>query len=390
MVARIILNAGILKKEVNIMMENAETLYQKNDLYCIEIINDNNKILYKSDNIDEIIAIEQYFEKIWITKRVKNEKLSDKYLCIIESIRVYNKDFLNNIEWQKKDQIFYDLQDGYWCEKNNRKYLKRNSTESFIYWDEKMKNIQYLRFNDEIENVFISQLIKDSIGVHKIKSGKLLLHSSAVRYKNKVFLFPANKGAGKSTLMMYFMNEGAEYLGNDSDWIVVDENNLRIEKNPHCIRLGKETVQFNDKISTVFNNEDFIEAGKMYKSSILSNEKYQIIPSALTKIYGENAIASDNYKIDYVIFPQLKLGSDNVEMMQMDNEMIQERLKQCFAENDHRECWLPQFNYEEIKQKTLNNMDEILKRINSTQCFSLNYCDNIDKTIGCIVDFLKI
>lgn len=371
------------------MMEYPEMLCQNQYFYSIEVVVDDKKVLYKSDDEDEIIAIEQYFDKIWTTKRVESKNISDTYLCTIESRRLYNKDILNNIDWQKKEKIFYDLQDGYWCEKDNRKYLKRNSTESLIYWDEEMKNIQYLRFNDDIENVFISQLIKDSIGVHKIKAGKLLLHSAAVRYKDKVFLFPANKGAGKSTLMMYFMNAGAEYLGNDSDWIVVDENNLRIEKNPHCIRLGKETVQYNDKINSVFNDENFIEIAKMYKSSITSTDKYQIVPSALTKIYGENAIASDNFKIDYVIFPQLNLGTDNVEMMQMDNEIVQTTLKQCFAENDHRECWLPQYNYDEIKQKTITNMNEILKRINSTQCFSLNYCDNIEKTIKCVDDFLK-
>lgn len=84
------------------------------------------------------------------------------------------------------------------------------------------------------------------------------------------------------------------------------------------------------------------------------------------------------------------LGSNNVEMKKMDNEIIEDTLKQCFAENDHRECWLPQYNFDEIKQKTLINMEEILKRINSTQCFSLNYCDNIEKTINYIDDFLKI
>ena len=74
---------------------------------------------------------------------------------------------------------------------------------------------------------FLLIIVEYCIGLVLSVKGSCLCHASAVQYKNQIFLFPAWRHAGKTNLMLYFVNNlGAKYIADD--WIILTSSGKMI------------------------------------------------------------------------------------------------------------------------------------------------------------------
>jgi hypothetical protein len=75
-------------------------------------------------------------------------------------------------------------------------------------------------FNKHFFVVIMEYLIHHLI----LESGHYFCHASAFIYEGKVILCPAWRHVGKTNILLAFMNEGAQYLGDD--WVIVNQEGL--------------------------------------------------------------------------------------------------------------------------------------------------------------------
>lgn len=203
----------------------------------IEIDDTYNKILFSSDNPREVLAVQQYFSSIWATEIVdQNEAANLAYLSRIKSIRIADYgDIISRLNLRFREKLFYDFSSGYIFEDSAYYILSKAPYNWLTIFDKARKEILFLRSDDRIHNIHLSQMIKEPLALWKKLKGKLLLHAAAGVIGEQSVLFPAQKGAGKSTLIMGLLNRGENYLGNDSIFLSCLQNNLYLEKNPHCL-----------------------------------------------------------------------------------------------------------------------------------------------------------
>ncbi|WP_195543637.1 hypothetical protein [Massiliimalia timonensis] len=345
--------------------------------YQIKISNTENSVLFLTDNKKEIEAMIQYFQDIWI---IEKPKQTDTYLTKIKSKGINQEEYtkiIENLSFEYCTKLFYDMSSGYKYEDDNFYMVSKDLKLWLTIYNKINHNILFLRINKEIYNVHLSQMIKDPINAKSLLSGQLLLHSSAVSLFGKIILFPAQKAAGKSTLLMSLLNYSGNYLGNDSNFISVEDSSIICKKNPHCIRLGKETVQYNAILKEFFSNIDNQNIAKMLYANIIMNGKIQFVPSALAKIYSRNCIEKDGKKVSFIIFPTLDLTIDKNEIVQISSEEAKSKLEECIEDADHRICWLPFFEEKTLYEAVRQISNEIFKKIPIS--YKLKYSGDVNE-----------
>ena len=91
-----------------------------------------------------------------------------------------------------------------------------------------------------IEPVFYFKLLKDDF---------VLIHASAVQYENTGIIFPAWTHAGKTVLLIQFLQRGADFLADD--WVFVSASG-KIHAYPRPIWISAESrvLSFNNFLRT--------------------------------------------------------------------------------------------------------------------------------------------
>ncbi len=76
------------------------------------------------------------------------------------------------------------------------------------------------------------------------KKNMFLLHSSSALVNGKCILFAGNSGAGKTTMEMTMVKNGATYISNDLTFIYVENNRVKVLGIPQKITMTKETYDY--------------------------------------------------------------------------------------------------------------------------------------------------
>lgn len=342
--------------------------------YMISINDGVNSVLFASDNQKEIMAVKQYFEPIWRCEY--GARYSSLYVCEIRSMYLedYSKLF-SLIPFKYVKNIFYDLQDGYMYENEEYYVCSRVDKNGITIFRKLDKKILFLRSDAKVQNVHISQLIKEPLNCEQKIKGHVLLHCSACVFQNQAYVFPAQKSAGKSTLLMGMLACNSDYLANDSLFAFVKEGKIFLRKNPHAIRLGKETIENNYFLKSFFDKPTNCKMSKMLYSNIILNGKVQFVPEAIEKIFVNSKIYQDEIELKYIVFPDMKIETIGEVIKQISTKDAKNRLNDNLKNNDHRICWLPFYNEKQLIEAELKGGAEILEVL-SGENFLLQYSGN--------------
>ena len=105
--------------------------------------------------------------------------------------------------------------------------------------------------------------------------GILTLHGSVVRYKGIGIAILGDSGAGKSSLTMGFINDGASFVSDDLIGVYNEDGNAVIYQGLNCQKLGNRLINRYDV-------ESLIKCQVKYPGMML--EKYLIDQSSILKL----------------------------------------------------------------------------------------------------------
>lgn len=347
----------LLRGDRDMLFEREVTNLGRN---MIEVSDGENSVVFITDNKREIDAIRQYFVPIW---DCKSEINIEESICTINSHYICNyNEVCAEIPFRYKKNIFYDLQGGYIFENERYYVVMREHKKAITIYDKSSKNIIFLRGDNEIQNIHLSQLIKEPLNLIKKANGYVQLHCSVCEYNGSIIVFPAQKGAGKTTLLMGMLGKGCQYLGNDSLFVKAIDGKIRTKINPHAIRLGIDTVENNFYLKRKLQDRSKQIKYRMIYNDLIINNKIQIVPSSLKDIFSEKWIGSDG-EIRCIVFPHMLLSLFEYSIVPIEKEMAIMKLSECIKNADHRICWLPFFqqkDLEEIERESVLKICEAL------------------------------
>lgn len=334
-----------------------------------------NTVKFVTDNQNEYFAVEQYFNTIWDIWESKDFLGSELLLTRIISLKLEHYDeTVSMFHFRPQNDLFYDRTSGFLYNDDLFYVVAKNPSDSITIFDKRRREVYFLRSSDKVDTIHLSQLIKDPINSQRLMQNTILLHSSSCVFEGKSFLFPAQKGAGKSTIVTSLLSYGGKYIGNDSSFVFVKGKRLFLSKNPHCLRLGLETVEHNDNLKEYLANTANISQSKMLYAELVINGKVQIVPSALKHIFGESSIAKDMCPLDYIVFPKLSVDKQYNTIRPLSREEGIEKLAGCIKDSDHKVNWLPFNEIGDLEQATNQAFHEICENLPS--CYAIEYNGN--------------
>ena len=154
--------------------------------------------------------------------------------------------------------------------------------------------------------------------------GKVFMHAAACEYKDNGFLILGNKAAGKTSLLNYFLNEGANYIANDRAFTKDSDAQIMIEGFPIPMRISYETVE---KLNCKF------EDVKYFRRQSENSDKLLITPFELSKIYQIRTVYSS--PLNMVLVPEIVLQSDKLSIEPIgDDEYKNILIRNCYTPFD--------------------------------------------------------
>ena len=352
----------------------------------IQISDGENSVTFITDNDQEVDAVIQYFTPIWSCKFETNTK---ENVCFINSryISDFNK-ICKEIPFQYKKNIFYDLQGGYFFEDEYYYIVMREYKNAITIYDKRSRNITFLRNSNIVHNIHLSQLIKEPLNIIKKMDGYIQLHCSACEYNNTIILFPAQNGAGKTTLLMGMLECGGRYLGNDSLFVKAIDGVIKTKINPHAIRLGIETVEYNSTLRRKLQEKRNQINYRMINSDLYINNKIQIVPQSLSDIFSENWLGDDG-NINCIVFPHLEISSLYYSIKSILPEEAISKLYECIENADHRICWLPFYDEENLKNIERKSVLDLFETLPNNMMYNLVYGGDGKKASNLIIEKIR-
>ena len=117
-----------------------------------------------------------------------------------------------------------------------------------------------------------------SVVIHKIlfKFGRFYVHSSAVKYRNKVSVFIGGKSAGKSTVSSWLGRMGGQVIADDHAFLQEDKGKFFISGSGVIAKVSEKTEKY------VFNNKLKIKPRRyagILKKSFLVKDFFKFSPN---------------------------------------------------------------------------------------------------------------
>jgi len=162
-------------------------------------------------------------------------------------------------------------------------------------------------FNNEYENIedlfnFIHSIICKIVVNHSNAQGKIALHASSLLINERLVMFAGVKGSGKTTALLYFLKNGATYVGDEI--AVIDSAGVYPFLLP--IRVKNKTVDY------LFRNFQYTYDFLELPNGIGNKRKY------LSENNGFNTRKIDEpLNCDYIFF--LNRGYLSQDLVQLSN-----------------------------------------------------------------------
>jgi hypothetical protein len=189
------------------------------------------------------------------------------------------------------------------------------------FWFDPNKNIARLDFNDfdndtlvlfcskDFSENFLYFLIIYILSFKLVQFGGHFIHSSVIEYKGKTIMFPAWRHAGKTNLMLKFVDQGAKIIADDNVFIFKDGQILPYIKKTHLLYYNLRNFPYLlDLIDlNTLNLFNFLDNHKhsnssdaFHKSLINSEIRSQIRARIPNDVFLTNDTSYKMRKVDYV------------------------------------------------------------------------------------------
>lgn len=352
------------------------------DTYGFNNIN----VLFCTDSLDEINEMKKYFYPFWIP--FKDNNTYWKTISKRISINDLEYDELINLNYEYEDRVMYDYRAAYKYQ-DDEKYILSLDFSWFVVFLKKEKITILYRLTDEIHSILISQIIKDPIMAKLKMEGFVVLHCSACEFNNKGIIMPANKRGGKSTLLMYFLEMGAKYIGNDSALCRVRDDKVEIYSYPHMIRFGYEAcMNFDATKKFLIDEKNISKVNHPYfmanRSAMVLN-KIQLTTKGVLDLF--NVYYSEKCDLDSIIYPAIDISLNKPDIKKFSADDTHRIFRESTFNRDQRLQWLPYFNSNTLDLRERESFEKILKYIDRS--YLLTYGEyktaspqNILKRIG--------
>lgn len=206
-----------------------------------------------------------------------------------------------------------------------RKMHKSQNSDVYIYdikcfqiWNDEQNNFILIKENNEKYYVIFKENLNGAIYLVRIirelyyelmeKNNNLMLHAAAFEWNNKGILVCGSKCSGKTTTLIRFLDDKANFISNDRVFLKKEnKENYFLSYFPLPIRIGLGTM-INSKLSNFTDNNEFYR--KQNIDTVSKEElikfgcpvKYEVTPHELTKFYDCRFL--ETTVLDYIIFPK--------------------------------------------------------------------------------------
>lgn len=310
-------------------------------------------VSFYSTNGKEIDAIKTCFGYFWDIGEPPNvvEKwsvVSHKVSSVQEIIDIY--DLTRSAGLFKSEAVKKAIID------NNHYYLhKIQNVACVTCFDLGDRTTHFYHENEVTEYGYIRNLVREAITARYIFSGHLLMHASACSINGAGIMMPGLKGAGKSTLLSHLLEGGASYIGNDAVLCKVEGNSVILTSYPQCVRLSRQTILSNKRMSRYINsNADQHE---------FINGKVEFLPGLFDSMHAMHKLSFIT-TLKLIIIPSIDLARDDYSLEIGDNDVDLLLLRDSMFHRYHSYVWSPFFealNDPEAGMRMAEIVDDIFK-----------------------------
>ena len=200
---------------------------------------------------------------------------------------------------------------------------------------------------------YIRNLVREPIVAQYQELRYVTLHASACSINDKGILMPGPKGAGKSTLMIHLLENGANFIGNDGVLCKRENNSIVLTAIPQSVRLTKETIRNSRILSDYFGDKvhcDFI------------NDKIEFLPYLYDRIFAKHHLSFIS-KLELIIIPLIDLSRTDYTIEIIENDMNLELLQESLFGKYHNYIWSPFFHKQNDPLVDTYNFSIVFKSI---------------------------
>ena len=169
-----------------------------------------------------------------------------------------------DIEGNGKDDV------GYYYERGDEKWVRYREVCDFWIRPQEQKMECYYRTQENLELAEI-YLLSDCISAYLRSLKQYVFHAAAVRLENRNFVFSAEKGGGKSTMLASLCNRGGNVISDDLVPISITEQGVMLRSSFPTVKLN--SGQFPLATEWICDARPVLK-GSLKKSCTLKLERY--------------------------------------------------------------------------------------------------------------------
>lgn len=252
----------------------------------------------------------------------------NEFSSIHPTVRLFSTSEIENKEDYERVNLYASSLYGY-VKENKHVILTKNPLTLTLL---NGKQIDMINLEPTIDFNHLHHLIRYPLRNQLEDKGCNIIHGSSISFDGqKGAIFLGQKGAGKTTVMAELLSSGAYMIGNDSIFVVKDNEELVVKSWPQIIRIGKGTIDNNIHLREKINDVEH---------SYAADEKIEIYSEGMNYIFDrklvlEKAIITTFFNVRFI---KDYNGIDVTPILneKQINQIISERIL-----NDRQEIWMP-------------------------------------------------
>ncbi len=207
---------------------------------------------------------------------------------------------------------------------NNELIVSDDNFKVFYLIDKEHGKIQILTTkNNYRARIALMRVIRELTMNYYMVSQGIFIHGSAFEIDGKAMIIVGNKGAGKTTLMLYnLLNKRTKYLSNDRLFILEESNNYLVKGMPTIASILPSSLEmlptFKSRLYASFFNVQYTkkeakELGELPK--IGKNSKIGITPAQLSEI--TETLPISQAKLGAIVFPKITHQKGDIKLTKL-------------------------------------------------------------------------
>lgn len=199
--------------------------------------------------------------------------------------------------------------------------------------------------------------LKQSLRIH----GYAAIHCSAVEIDGQAIVFTGSQGAGKSTILVAMLEQGAHHLAGDIAYIDTRSEPARVLGWPHPIRFGAGTVGDSPLLQRIATADRGVERVIRMSSAMARDGKWELHVAHLEALFGPDVLAT-SARLGPVIVPQLTLSREDARGRWTDDAAIRLRVRRQLLEERPGHDWLMTVDESELAEADQANAANVVSR----------------------------